>query len=605
MAQNDLKPNHSSSSEEEEISGSEDEQASGSDSEDSGSDTDSGKKVKPTQPEPKKPLTVPPQSVTKPQPDLSSSDSEESGSDSDTDSDLPPKKSIAGDSAVKRTGTVPMERDESKTVKKTGSKTVVTPPPAKSKRPLPSPAVIEKDAKKLKQIPANGEMKMKMQVNKSKAPDLDRSESEESGSGSESGSETDTDSDSPPKKSVVSDPNVKPISSKPMDSKSAVKPFSSKPMDSKSVKKSGSKMVPRPAGLGSVSDSDSDSDLPPKKSVVAEPTVKPVSSKPTNSKLVKKPGSKPVSTPAESGSGSESDTDSDLPPKMSIVANQNVKPVSSKPIESKSVKKAGSKTVTTPSPAKSKSVVAPLKSEKLFQRLWSEDDEIVVLEGMIGYKKENGEDPIADMGAFHEYIKKSLHVDVSRSQLVDKVRRLKKKYVNNASREKDGKDRSFSKSHEQKGYELSKIIWGGNSNSNGNGNSNINNSNVGLESKKKKNPIQKNGKLKGNAASAGTSANLLESNGADDKDKDKVMMDVEKNVDVSRFVSYVGMNVSPVVSEEIVKAGLELVEGSKRAELEAKWMKLKEEELELYVKRMELLKEQALIVLEAVRSSGN
>ncbi|KAM0065114.1 putative transcription factor GeBP family [Helianthus debilis subsp. tardiflorus] len=599
MAQNDLKPNHSSSSEEEEISGSEDEQASGSDSEDSGSDTDSGKKVKPTQPEPKKPLTATPQSVTKPQPDPSSSESEESGSDSDTDSDLPPKKSIAGDSAVKPTGSVPLERDESKTVKKTGSKTVVTPPPAKSKRPLPSPAAIEKDAKKLKQIPANGEMKWKMQVNKSKAPDLDRSESEESGSGSESGSETDTDSDSPPKKSVVSDPNVKTISSKPMDSKSAVKPISSKPMDSKSYKKTGSKMVPRPAGFGS--GSDSDSDLPPKKSVVAEPNVKPVSSKPTNSKLVKKPGSKPVSTPAESGS--ESDTDSDLPPKMSIVANPNVKPVSSKPIESKSVKKAGSKTVTTPSPARSKSAVAPLKNEKLFQRLWSEDDEIVVLEGMIGYKKENGEDPIADMGAFHEYIKKSLHVDFSRSQLVDKVRRLKKKYVNNASREKDGKDRSFSKSHEQKAYELSKIIWGGNSN--GNGNSNNNNSNVGVESKKKKNPIQKNGKLKGNAASAGTSASLLESNGADDKDKDKVMMDVEKNVDVSRFVSYVGMNVSPVVSEEIVKAGLELVEGSKRAELEAKWMKLKEEELELYVKRMELLKEQALIVLEAVRSSGN
>ncbi|KAJ0735509.1 putative transcription factor GeBP family [Helianthus annuus] len=478
-----------------------------------------------------------------------------------------------------------MERDESKTVKKTGSKTVVTPPPAKSKRPLPSPAAIEKDAKKLKQIPANGEMKMKMQVNKSKAPDLDRSESEESGSGSESGSETDTDSDSPPKKSVVSDPNVKPISSKPMDSKS--------------VKKTGSKTVRRPAGSGSGSDSDSDSDLPPKKSVVAEPNVKPVSSKPIDSKLVKKSGSKPVSTPAESGS--ESDTDSDLPPKMSIVANPNVKPVSSKPIESKSVKKAGSKTVTTPSPARSKSAVAPLKNEKLFQRLWSEDDEIVVLEGMIGYKKEKGEDPIADMGAFHEYIKKSLHVDFSRSQLVDKVRRLKKKYVNNASREKDGKDRSFSKSHEQKAYELSKIIWGGNSN----GNSNNNNSNVGVESKKKKNPIQKNGKLKGNAASAGTSASLLESNGADDKDKDKVMMDVEKNVDVSRFVSYVGMNVSPIVSEEIVKAGLELVEGSKRAELEAKWMKLKEEELELYVKRMELLKEQALIVLEAVRSSGN
>ncbi|KAJ0475560.1 putative transcription factor GeBP family [Helianthus annuus] len=59
--------------------------------------------------------------------------------------------------------------------------------------------------------------------------------------------------------------------------------------------------------------------------------------------------------------------------------------------------------------------------KQLFQRLWSEDDEIVILKGMIDYKGENGENNnniIGDTGAFHEFIKKSLHVDVSRAQLI-------------------------------------------------------------------------------------------------------------------------------------------------------------------------------------------
>ena len=72
-------------------------------------------------------------------------------------------------------------------------------------------------------------------------------------------------------------------------------------------------------------------------------------------------------------------------------------------------------------------------SEKLSQRLWSDDDEIVILNGMNEFWVDNGTPPCKNMGAFLDFIKKFLHVDVSRSQLTDKIWRLKKKYQKNVS----------------------------------------------------------------------------------------------------------------------------------------------------------------------------
>ncbi|KAJ0627421.1 putative transcription factor GeBP family [Helianthus annuus] len=281
---------------------------------------------------------------------------------------------------------------------------------------------------------------------------------------------------------------------------------------------------------------------------------------------------KTLISPESEQSGSGTDSDSDSP----AVADPNIKPIRSIPMEPEEL---GQKSELLPAQARSKrpAVCSPAtvnekeakkpksnhsieeeSKKQLFQRLWSEDDEIVILKGMIDYKGESGENNgnvIGDTGAFHEFIKKSLHVDVSRAQLVDKIRRLKKKYVNNVSKEKDGKDRSFSKSHEQRGFELSKLIWGGSNNSNNN--------------------------IEG------------------------FVLEGEKGLDISRFVRYGGRNESPVLPEEIVKAGMELAEGAKRVELEERWRSLKKEELEIYLRKMELVKEQALVVLEAVNTSGS
>ncbi|KAL4561369.1 hypothetical protein LXL04_033534 [Taraxacum kok-saghyz] len=91
---------------------------------------------------------------------------------------------------------------------------------------------------------------------------------------------------------------------------------------------------------------------------------------------------------------------------------------------------------------------------------------------------------------------------------------------------------------------------------------------------------------------------LVKTKGVDEKKG--LTMEVEKSMDVSRFIQYGRMSYGPVMEEEIMKAGLELVEGSKREELKEKWNKLKMQELQLYVQRMDLIKEQATIVFEAM-----
>ncbi|KAL6123476.1 hypothetical protein ACLB2K_075998 [Fragaria x ananassa] len=50
-------------------------------------------------------------------------------------------------------------------------------------------------------------------------------------------------------------------------------------------------------------------------------------------------------------------------------------------------------------------------------RLWGEDDEIAILEGMIEFKAKNGTDPSSNMGAFHEFSRRSLKADVNKNEL--------------------------------------------------------------------------------------------------------------------------------------------------------------------------------------------
>ncbi|XP_047324668.1 STOREKEEPER protein-like [Impatiens glandulifera] len=97
----------------------------------------------------------------------------------------------------------------------------------------------------------------------------------------------------------------------------------------------------------------------------------------------------------------------------------------------------------------------------LFQRLWSESDICTLLKGLVEYAEEKGIHPVsADKNGFHNYIKDSLDVEVTISQMFEKIRRLKKKYETNLMKGRNGVDKKFSTAHDLEVYELSAGVWG-------------------------------------------------------------------------------------------------------------------------------------------------
>ncbi|KAK4421304.1 putative transcription factor [Sesamum alatum] len=223
--------------------------------------------------------------------------------------------------------------------------------------------------------------------------------------------------------------------------------------------------------------------------------------------------------------------------------------------------------------------------KQLFQRLWSEDDEIVILKGMIDYAEKKKSDPVADLNAFHDFIKDSLHVDVTRTQLQDKIRRLKKKYENNKGKEKEGKDRTFSKSHEQKAYDLSKHVWG-NESGKENGSEKV------VGSPKANGSVRKSQSKRVNAVENGES-------------DDVKSMEVA-NGDLDRLSPAKIVSSNDVRMEErILRIGAELFEGDKTVEGEREWRKLRLEEMEVYLKKLDLMRAQTKLVLDVLKSKNH
>ncbi|CAA0392719.1 unnamed protein product [Arabidopsis thaliana] len=88
------------------------------------------------------------------------------------------------------------------------------------------------------------------------------------------------------------------------------------------------------------------------------------------------------------------------------------------------------------------------------QRVWSEEDEISLLQAVIDFKAETGTSPWDHKNAFFDIAKKSISFDVSNVQFFDKIRSFKRKYFG------DRKMRSVESDHDKKCLGLAVLIWG-------------------------------------------------------------------------------------------------------------------------------------------------
>ncbi|CAH8359813.1 unnamed protein product [Eruca vesicaria subsp. sativa] len=100
-------------------------------------------------------------------------------------------------------------------------------------------------------------------------------------------------------------------------------------------------------------------------------------------------------------------------------------------------------------------------SRRLFQRLWTDEDEIELLRGFLDYitSHRGSSSHPPDTAPFYEQIKSKLQLEFNKNQLVEKLRRLKKKYRNVMSKFSSGKEVVFKSSHDQATFDISRKIW--------------------------------------------------------------------------------------------------------------------------------------------------
>lgn len=99
----------------------------------------------------------------------------------------------------------------------------------------------------------------------------------------------------------------------------------------------------------------------------------------------------------------------------------------------------------------------------LFQRLWTDEDEIVILRAFAEFTAQRGTSFAShqyDTTPFYEDMRRRLHTGFTKNQLVEKIRRLKRKYRNCVERLRvAGAGFTFRSPHEQAIFEIARTIW--------------------------------------------------------------------------------------------------------------------------------------------------
>lgn len=320
---------------------------------------------------------------------------------------------------------------------------------------------------------------------------------------------------------------------------------------------------------------------------------------PKDSTQKKQPGSPKPAEP-DSGSDSDSDSDSALPPpkkptttdakksKPKPAAPGTVTVLASPAPVAKAKRKAPEKNDKgTPKKAKKEKVEVSGTSQDegkkpLFQRLWSEGDEIAILQGIIEYKAKKGTDPMADADGFIEFVKKSLHVDVSRSQVISKVRALKRKF------ETAKKKKKINDPHGVKMFELSKRIWETDE---------IKNNGVvdGKDSKLRfQNVKKKAGSVEKLMGGKNEPVSEVEK---EEKLQNGMISRGEKELNLEDLVNFGSMK------NGFLREGVKLLGEDEKAKLDEKWRKQSMTEMEIYLKRLDLIRELTQKALNAIKSA--
>ncbi|CDY68087.1 BnaCnng57540D [Brassica napus] len=227
---------------------------------------------------------------------------------------------------------------------------------------------------------------------------------------------------------------------------------------------------------------------------------------------------------------------------------------------------------TTSVSAKRAKIAEEAKKPSSFQRLWSEEDEVSLLQGMIDFKADTGKSPYEDMDRFYEITSKSISFEASKIQFVDKIRSLKRKYMGKV---KHGAE-SLTKNHDIDCLKLANYIWGSH----------------GMA-------LNSNVKKLGKEEEVVALESAAKSSGTPKKSKKKPVS-VEANAsDWFEDSFLVGSIAGLGVSERFVKEKWSMVTVETKKRMEEKWKLLQAKEMELVLHKTDFMREIGSVIAEA------
>ncbi|CAH2079589.1 unnamed protein product [Thlaspi arvense] len=94
-------------------------------------------------------------------------------------------------------------------------------------------------------------------------------------------------------------------------------------------------------------------------------------------------------------------------------------------------------------------------------RIWNEEDELIVLKGLVDYRAKAGFQAKSYWDDFyHRFIGDSIVAKFSKEQLLGKIRKMKMKFFVHMEKNNQGKEPVFTKPSDAKAFEYSNMIWG-------------------------------------------------------------------------------------------------------------------------------------------------
>ncbi|XP_047315239.1 probable transcription factor At3g04930 [Impatiens glandulifera] len=236
-----------------------------------------------------------------------------------------------------------------------------------------------------------------------------------------------------------------------------------------------------------------------------------------------------------------------------------------------------------------------LDERRLFQRLWTDEDEIELLQGFLNYSSQRGfvvgnssssSSHHHDTSVFYDQIKSKLQLDFNKNQLVDKLRRLKKKYRNVVSKIGTGKVQTFKSTHDEATFEISRRIWRGD----------------GVQY-----PVGGGGGFEEEEEEE-TNLNQTPNNGIDLNSAEKKSSVVGRSRKRSRSVNIEENETIPQFhhrQHSDPDPGAMKLDSGSSTKMEEKWRNQRILELEVYSKRLELVQDQIKSALVGLRSVGS